>query len=438
MIYGQKSVETISAMLACLYVGHVYIPVQEPQPLKRLKLLCKNSNAQLCLYDIKIDCEFLLMSDTLLLHDLKVETTRTKKYSREKFLDMNLDAHVFTLYTSGSTGQPKGVKFSQRNVLHFLNWAIHTFRLQPKDRVASFAPIHFDLSTFDIFATLIAGATIYLIPEEHKLFPSVLAGYLQKQHITVIYMVPTALMGLVNQGNWQQSYASSLRLILFAGEPFPIHDLKQLRSLYPQARMANLYGPTETNVCTWYEVPELTELHAFTTIPIGRAVCGLNIYIVDKEGRVLTMPGSIGELYCVGPAVSLGYVTSDDNFFGVIPERGYKSGDMVQLTEHGYIFLHRKDNQIKHRGFRIDPSEIESCLRRHAMIYEVAVISQNNILIAFLSKASFNLNETQLKHELYKLCKDYLPLWMHPTRFCFVDKLPRTPSGKVNYPALSS
>lgn len=436
VIYGKKSIATISAMLACLHIGQIYIPIQETQPTERLRFLCDENNVHICLFDTDHDLKFLQSTNKVkciaIPELLGLHTFKNVKLSPVK-IDEDEDAHAFTLYTSGSTGYPKGVKFSQRNVMHFLSWARTTFQIDVNDKVASFAPLHFDLSTFDLFGTLIAGAIIYLIPESYKLFPSTLTDWLKIHKITVIYMVPTAIIGLMKRGDWKLNYTSSLRLILFAGEPFPLADLQQLRMLYPSIRIANLYGPTETNVCTWYEVPSLKVLQKLTYVPIGHAIQGLDVYAVNFQGKVLTELESEGELYCVGPSVSLGYVTSNDNFFTTEKYRGYKTGDIVQLTEHGYVFLHRNDRQIKRQGYRIDLCEIESCLRRHILVNEAAVIFQNDMLIAYLTKITNDIEEEQLRQELHQLCQQFLPLFMHPQLFVFLKETPKTTSGKINY-----
>ncbi len=429
VIYGQKSIECICAMLACLLAQKTYIPLEETQPIERLKYIFENSQVSLCLFHVKNDLRFpeeAINVKRIALRDLLDE--KCIEFDLSESLD--LDNHAFTLYTSGSTGVPKAVKFSQSNLLNFILWAQKTFQIKPEDRVASFAPLHFDLSTFDIFASLISGATIYLVPENHKLFPTTLTSWLNMNLISVIYMVPTALIALLKNDYWEKHKSHSLRVILFAGEPFALSEVLKLRLLYPTARIANLYGPTETNVCTWYEVPDAKQLQTLDFLPIGDSIDNIRTYLVDEKGNHLTEIDSVGELYCVGPSVSLGYLENHEHFFFENQQRAFKTGDIVRLSKYGWVFLHRKDKQIKRQGYRIDPSEIESCLRKHANVENAAIIIKNQQLIAFIES---HVQPDNIEKTLHSLCQQYLPKIMHPDRYHFINELPKTSSGKIDY-----
>ncbi len=466
VIYGNKSIEFISTIYACMYIGQPYIPLQETQPKERLKYLLEDSQVAACFYQTHADKQFnpeKLSVPCVSMSDLLLASTKSSDIDHTPHTDVY--QHAFTLYTSGSTGTPKGVMFNQINLLTFIHWSQTTFSVNHMDRIASFAPLHFDLSTFDIFVSLSSGATIYCVPEAYKSFPSTLTAWLQQHQISIIYMVPTALISLIKKGNWAAQYAEHLRLILFAGEPFALTELCELRTLYPDIQIANLYGPTETNVCSWYAIPDLQETKKLEYLPIGMPINDLDLYIVDPSGQRLSEYGCIGELYCTGSSVALGYVhqgsteQNSDNFFSLPPpshglsagssnlesaltpadkrrdgdsQRGYKTGDIVQLTSDGFVFLHRKDKQIKRNGYRIDPCEIESCLRLHPDVHDVAVIENNRKLIAFIE---YSLT-TNIETELRLLCHNYLHIIMHPDTFRFVEQLPKTSSGKIDYHTL--
>lgn len=430
VIYGYKSIEFITLMLACLLAKKTYIPLQETQPIGRLNYIISSSGAQLCLYQVKDDQTFIpenLKIPTLSFQECLTGEEKSTVITKP---EENIDDHAFTLYTSGSTGTPKGVKFSQRNLLNFILYAKKKLQLTPEDKVASFSPLHFDLSTFDIFATLISGATIYLVPEKYKIFPTSLSLWLKKNTITTIYMVPTALIALLKNEQWQKNKSDTLRIILFAGESFPLPEVITLRQLYPDAHIANLYGPTETNVCTWYDLPNAETLSSFSFLPIGSAIDNLEVYIADEEGNRLFEKNAQGELYCLGPSVSLGYLENNEKFFVEKGLRGFKTGDIVHSTEEGLVFLYRKDCQMKYMGHRIEPREIESCLRKHPDITNAAVILKDKKLCAFIEKES---PENRIESSLHQLCQQYLPKIMHPQRYVFVKKLPLTSSGKIDH-----
>lgn len=349
---------------------------------------------------------------------------------------------AYILYTSGSTGEPKGVTLTHRNAMTFVDWAVEEFQIGPTDRLSSHAPFHFDLSVFDLFAAAHGAATLVLVPASASVFPLEVARFIRDQRITVWYSVPSILTALTTQGAIGQGDTETLRTILFAGEVFPTKHLRALMRLLPHVRFANLYGPTETNVCTWYEVPPLHDDQS-ETIPIGRAITNDEVYVVADDGS-RAKQGEVGELYVRGGTVMRGYwgdpertsrLLVADPFAGGFPDPVYRTGDLVREEEDGNLrYLGRRDAQIKSRGYRIELGEIEAALNTHPAVRECAVIAIPDELITNRIMA-YVVGEAG-ERELVRFCNERIPKYMIPQTFEFRETLPKTSTGKTDRRAL--
>ncbi len=352
---------------------------------------------------------------------------------------------AYLLYTSGSTGNPKGVALSHGNALAFVDWAVGRFAVTSDDRLSSHAPLQFDLSIFDLFAAARAGAAVVLVPASASVFPVVLARFIEQQAISVWYSVPSILSALALRGNLQSGEFEGLRTVLFAGEVFPTQYLRRLMALLPRPRFYNLYGPTETNVCTFYEVPPLPPEQE-EPIPIGKRITGVEVFAVNDAGR-LAGRGEVGELYVRGPTVMQGYwndpgrtaeVLVRDPFGDELAPRAYRTGDLVCEDENGDLrFLGRRDAQIKSRGYRIELGDIEAALYAHPAVVECAVVPVPDELITNRIKAFVVGRDEVDQLDLTRFCADRIPRYMIPDSFEFRRSLPKTSTGKIDRQGLT-
>jgi acyl-coenzyme A synthetase/AMP-(fatty) acid ligase len=306
--------------------------------------------------------------------------------------------------------------------------------------VSNHAPLHFDLSVFDLYLAALGHATLVLVPEEEAYMAASLCRLIEEERITVWYSVPSALMMLTRI---QPDPASmrSLRAVVFAGEVYPTGHLRELRRLVPSAELWNLYGPTETNVCTYYRVqdPPVDD----RTIPIGRACENTEVFAINEGGAVAGV-GEEGELCVRGPTVMKGYWDRPDRTQEVLiadprpsslRDPVYRTGDIVRLREDGdYDFLGRRDHQIKSRGYRIELGEIEAALNAHpSVLVGVAVAVPHdewgNAVVAFVTpRDGVVLSENDLRRHM----ASRLPRYMMPARLEITDELPRTSTGKID------
>src|SRR5262245_16117897 len=438
-----KSVESVQAILGTLAAGATYVPVDAAAPAAHIRT-------------IVADAEISLLLTTPAVHDrllaegpvdgpIAIVHASGSGHGWNKWLGdasaepaphVEPDQTAAILYTSGSTGRPKGVMLSHRNISSFVQWAIERFQLGPEDRFTSHAPFHFDLSTLDLFASLHAGASVFLLDEKTIRFPAAVAKVLETQRITVWYSVPRALRLLLDHGGLDRRDLSALRLVLFACEVFPVPSLGKLMQKVPHPRYVNLFGPTETNVCTYHALPGPPAEHE-AAIPIGVPCEHVQVTLREEDGR-LVQRGQVGEICVTGPPVLQGYWRQPQHTESVRlagrPD-SYRTGDFGQVLENGTIrFLGRRDHQVKIRGHRVELSEIESKLVTHPHVGQAAVVlvmptSLNACLVAFVVSSPGKGLTTE---ELHEHCSKRLPDYAVPARFIVLDDLPTTSTGKLD------
>jgi amino acid adenylation domain-containing protein len=462
-IFFPKCVESLVCMFGVLKAGGVYVPLDPQAPADRIAYILGNCGIRVLLTnkdrraalgaDVISTLDYCVMTDDSGANpnsgsnggDKIVSWTMLSEFPASPAPDAALIETdlAYILYTSGSTGRPKGVMLSHQNALTFVEWCAEKFKMTAEDRLSNHAPLHFDLSVFDVYNAMEAGATVYLVTEELALFPASLAKFIEEQKITVWYSVPSALMLLLLHGNMKAEKLPHLRTILFAGEVFPMKYLRQLAELLPNIELFNLYGPTETNVCTYYRV-ERDRLAALDKLPIGIACENTEVFAVSDQDEIVTAAGGSGELYVRGPAVTYGYwADAEKTAKMVIPNRFepnfsenmYRTGDLVTLAEDGnYYFQGRRDSQIKSRGYRIELGDIESALLSHPHVREAAAVAIPDDLVGNRIKAVVAAHQDrELKTaELQQFCATRIPKYMIPEQIEFCESLPKTSTGKID------
>jgi len=425
-----KTTDAIVSIFASLLAGAIYVPIHPTWPKERIEATVADCAARLVIEGASFPSR---ITDRQTGASIAWQTalTSTALTAEDSLPRVDAGDPALILFTSGSTGRPKGVVLSHRAVSAFVRWSAREFQICSTDRIACPSPLGFDLSTFDIFNMALCGATCVLVPGHIVWMPRFLAQFVREARITCWYSVPSILAGMLQEGRLAEHGYPGLRLILFAGEVFPGPNVARLQAAIPQAVFANLFGPTETNVVTWYRV--LRDFDGSEPLPIGRPC----------PYATVTMEASSGELLAGGDSLMSGYWNrpgeTERAFVTLEGTRYYRTGDRVSLAPDGnYFFLGRLDRQVKRRGFRIELGEIEAALLRQEDILEAAAVAAEDgqmgtVITAFVrarSAGAVTLVEAKAH------CARTLPPYMLPDHIVFLNTIPKGSRGKTDYMAL--
>jgi amino acid adenylation domain-containing protein len=457
-----KSPIAIVATFAVLKAGAIYVPIDPAMPATRALKIVKKSGArwvlaagavQKLLNEVFADAEVrphvtLAWLDAQPVADLAVTPRITVGHvsacpsSPVNYHHRSHDpAHI--LFTSGSTGEPKGVVITHDNVMQFVKWGVRYFNITPGDRNSGQTPLHFDLSSFDIYGTLTAGAELHIVPPEVALLPHKLTAFMRESELSQWFSVPSLLNYVAKFDALRDNDCPRMKRLLWCGEVLPTPTLIYWMQKLPHVTFTNLYGPTEATIASSYYSIPCCPKSPEQAIPIGTACDGETLYVLDEQLRPVPR-GVVGDLYIGGVGLSPGYwEDAERTAAAFIPvqlegrqQRIYKTGDLASVRDDGLLYFHgRADYQIKSRGYRIELGEIEVALNGIGSLVEVAVVGAKTdnfegtvICCAYVAAADTQVSPTMLRKKL----SERLPPYMLPTRWQAYEALPKNVNGKID------
>ncbi|MGV9314062.1 amino acid adenylation domain-containing protein [Streptomyces sp. NPDC003691] len=451
VIESHTSAAAVAVLLACARVGAAFVPVDPDIPALRLAAVIGATEPVLLLHPADgpartprddVPCG-AFDADGGITTD-RIPPARPSRRHRVVGGDP-----AYIIFTSGSTGRPKGVVMSHHAALAFYRGTQRFGAVSPADRVASTSPLAFDVALFDICTTLGSGATLIAVPRGFLGFPRRLLGFLRDAEATVVHGVPSLWRPLLrHEPDGVAALGARLRGILFAGENFPLAELRRLRELLPHLRIVNAFGATETVACSFAEVPDPLPADA-EALSIGNGYPGAEILLLDERGQPVDEPGAAGEMYIRCPSLFSGYWDDPEaTRSALVPDpleprsgqRVYRSGDLAYRGPSGELyFCGRADSMVKIRGNRIEPGEIERRLAEHPGVTEAVVLALTPPGDGEASLAAFVAAGAGVTPgELAELCRCSMPAYMIPKRFLLLPELPRNANGKADRTALAA
>lgn len=442
LVYLPKSVESIMTFVGILYSGNFYVPTDVRFPFEKVNNIIARLEPKLIITDTKNANKLISqgISRDILLNLDEVDFSLENLDSSE-FINKIIDTDpVYTFFTSGSTGVPKGVTITNRNVIDYIDWASEIFQINENTVMGNQSPFYFDISTQDIYSCFKTGATLVIIPEVYFAFPVKALQFINEKKINFLYWVPSAFINISNFKLLEKLPIDGVKTIMFGGEVMPVKHLNYWRKYLPNLELiANVYGPTEATVnCTYYIVNR--EFNDNESLPIGFPCFNTDLMVLDDNLQLIMEPDVVGELFIRGSSLSVGYWNDPEKtneMFIQNPlnnhyeEKIYRTGDLVYYNQRGeLIFVGRKDFQIKHLGYRIELGEIETAVLSINGVGNACALYDNKQqeIVLFYTTNSEEIDDTYIRNVL----SEVLPKYMIPTKYYKMKVMPMNDNGKID------
>ena len=438
VVYLEKGKEVLVSFMGVAYSGCFYSPIDTEMPQSRVDKILEVLKPEIVITTNKLKTNFekfnfygsyIIYEETICSEE---DETAVKPYT-EKIIDTDL---LYVLFTSGSTGVPKGVSICHRSVIDYTDWVTETFNITQKDTFGNQAPFYFDNSILDIYSCMKTGATLNIIPKKLFFQPVPLLEYIKYNKINTIFWVPSALIVVSKLKAFRNvDLSDTLKRVLFCGEVMPNKQLNIWRKFLPNVTYANLYGPTEiTDACTYYIVDR--EFSDDEPLPIGIPMSNTDILVLNDEDKLVT-DDEVGELCVRGTSLAMGYYNNSEKTRSAfvqnplnkaVPEIIYRTGDLVRYNEYReIIYISRKDFQIKHLGHRIELGEIETAISSlEEVTLNCCLYDEKNQKIVLFVDAQ--VDRDYIKERIEKLVPEY----MIPGKVIYLENMPINANGKID------
>lgn len=438
VVYLEKGKEVLVSFMGVAYSGCFYSPIDTEMPQSRVDKILEVLKPEIVITTNKLKTNFekfnfygsyIIYEETICSEE---DETAVKPYT-EKIIDTDL---LYVLFTSGSTGVPKGVSICHRSVIDYTDWVTETFNITQKDTFGNQAPFYFDNSILDIYSCMKTGATLNIIPKKLFFQPVPLLEYIKYNKINTIFWVPSALIVVSKLKAFRNvDLSDTLKRVLFCGEVMPNKQLNIWRKFLPNVTYANLYGPTEiTDACTYYIVDR--EFSDDEPLPIGIPMSNTDILVLNDEDKLVT-DDEVGELCVRGTSLAMGYYNNPEKTRSAfvqnplnkaVPEIIYRTGDLVRYNEYReIIYISRNDFQIKHLGHRIELGEIETAISSlEEVTLNCCLYDEKNQKIVLFVDAQ--VDRDYIKERIEKLVPEY----MIPGKVIYLENMPINANGKID------
>ena len=456
-IFMNRAFESSYGVYGVLLAGGVYVPLDTSLPVQRIRDLITDCDIQIVITndgsankladvshpDLPLQYAIGLDADA----QIGIKSFSWDAVLAQKTLNPPIDIQeedmAYIIYTSGTTGKSKGIVHTHYSGCSYAKLSAELYAIKSSDILGNHSHLHYDISTMGYLTMPLAGGCTVIIPEAHTLFPASLSQLIDTEKMTIWYSVPLALIQLIQSGQVVNDRWPHLRWILYGGEPFALRYIDVLRDALPNVQFSNVYGPAEVNQCTFYNFDQHATLEE--PIPIGQAWPETQLAVTDgvdprsnvDEGELLVSSSTQMKGYWNQPKLTEHkmVVRSDEQ---VERRRYYKTGDIVRRLPSGdLVFVGRTDRQVKVRGYRVEMNEIESVLLSHSSIDGAAVYATKEADVWRISAVVVVSESALHEAEIKKYLATYLPAYALPSDIQFVDLIPRTSAGKIDYKALT-